>query len=112
MFHNPQTCPAKKYFRCKQRCYTSRKCRNRRSVTAVDENSEAEEEEPEEMEEYMVVVLINGVSIQMEVDTGACRTVMHNNDFMRYFKDYKIENLSFCSSQCQVRNYKWSVVLK
>lgn len=40
----------------------------------------------------LLEVSINRIEIEMEVDTGACKTVMHVNDFKRHFGSMKLSH--------------------
>lgn len=106
--HNVDECPARnwKCFACSKVGHTSKKCRSR-SVKVVDEENGASSREVDEAvpdeeytlgninkvghkESHVVQVNINNVPVSMEIDTGACRSVMHVSDYKKYFSNCEL----------------------
>ena len=106
--HDATTCPAKEWecFKCKKTGHTSRVCRGQK-VDAVQEESQSEEDENSLVLSFLSVlesgkanpesvkVEVEGKLINFEIDCGACRTVMHINDFNKYLSELNLYSVKY-----------------
>nr|CAH7734325.1 unnamed protein product [Callosobruchus chinensis] len=105
--HDPKKCPAKEWecFKCRKRGHTSHVCRGS-NVHYMEEDSQEGEQESCDVEEdeeslfllgflssleyrrenpLQVCLDIEGRKVPFEIDSGACRSVMHKKDYDKYF---------------------------
>ncbi|KAG5883796.1 hypothetical protein JTB14_036673 [Gonioctena quinquepunctata] len=97
--HNPATCPAEQCtcFSCRKRRHTSTVCKQKGKVNNVEEQSLSDENDHEE-EEFLAHLScnklnlsekagmsVNGQFLQMEVDSGAARSVISEIQFKEMF---------------------------
>ncbi|XP_074029240.1 uncharacterized protein [Leptinotarsa decemlineata] len=106
--HDPQRCPAGNWecFRCKKVGHTSRACRNTNINVMDEENQSAEEEnslvlgflsslESGKMGPEKVALEVEGKTVNFEIDSGACRTVMHIEDFSKYLSNLDVHSVNY-----------------
>lgn len=101
--HSPDVCPARSWecFLCRKKGHTSKVCRKPKKLSFqsegkirnVEDNTERQEESEDvelgflgrifngSEDSLKVKVLVEKVSFDMEIDSGACKTVMHVKDF-------------------------------
>lgn len=105
--HSHATCPAVNWecFTCRRKGHTSRMCRNK-SVKVVNEEESSEQEGNNEQHEDLYPLLsifsinrdvshriscrIENLNIDFEIDTGACKSVISEIDYKRYFSNRKL----------------------
>nr|CAH7751883.1 unnamed protein product [Callosobruchus chinensis] len=118
--HDPEKCPAKEWecFKCRKRGHTSRVCRGS-NVHYMEEDSQEGEQESCDVEEdeesllllgflssleyqrenpLQVCLDIEGRKVPFEIDSGACRSVMHKKDYDKYFS-----HLDLCKVKYDLR---------
>ncbi|XP_031342972.1 uncharacterized protein LOC116170607 [Photinus pyralis] len=103
--HNPATCPTKQWqcYNCSKQGHTSTVCMARKKVNPrvnqmdEDTSSQGQGESDESLvlghignldwnkkeEAYQVELCMESQQVKMEVDSGACRSVMHKSDFFK-----------------------------
>ncbi|KAJ8929497.1 hypothetical protein NQ314_017812 [Rhamnusium bicolor] len=103
--HYPEMCPAKhcECFKCKRKGHTSRVCRKDR-VNSLDEQDVSDSlssdacsvddlvlgflssiQDTHNEKPVQVNLKLEGRCIKFEIDSGACRTVMHIRDYQKYY---------------------------
>uniref|UniRef100_V5I8X4 CCHC-type domain-containing protein n=1 Tax=Anoplophora glabripennis TaxID=217634 RepID=V5I8X4_ANOGL len=107
--HDPNNCPAKGWecFKCKKKGHTSRVCKSP-NVNAVEEVEGEESSQDDSLVLGFLSVLgsmkedaekavldLEGRKICFEIDTGACRTVMHIDDFNKYLSNLTLYNVKY-----------------
>lgn len=107
--HNPEGCPARNWecFSCNKKGHTSRVCR-KKSVNLVEQQEPGHDSTEEDdfvgflsklsgdMEGAEKVELeLEGRKVLFEIDSGACRTVMHELDFRKYFPEYPLVPVTY-----------------
>lgn len=117
--HDPNSCPAKNWecFTCNRRGYTSKACRSAKvhlvEEDGVDEASGGKEEEADQEDSNSLVLgslsklegfsdgpekaelVVEGRRINFEINSRACRSVMHISDFQNYFPSLGLYPVKF-----------------
>ncbi|KAF5274678.1 hypothetical protein FQR65_LT16909 [Abscondita terminalis] len=106
--HDPENCPAKDWecFKCKRKGHTSRVCK-RSNVNVLEESRSSNEEEDslvlgwlsslqsrKEKPEHSSLE-VEGKEIVFEIDSGACRSVMHVKDFNKHLSDLNLYAVNY-----------------
>lgn len=109
--HDPEVCPAKDWdcFKCQKKGHTSRVCR-KVNVNTLEELDDCESSQDEDdlvlgflssiQDKYKekpvhINLEVKGKPIIFEIDTGACRTVMHIKDYRKYLSDLNLFNVKY-----------------
>ncbi|KAF2890030.1 hypothetical protein ILUMI_16143, partial [Ignelater luminosus] len=109
--HDPESCPAKNWecYHCHKKGHTSRACRKLTVnvlVKEIEENGEPDEEDSldlgfiseiqsENEKSLMVKLQIEGRLVDFEIDSGACKTVMHLLDYKKLFSRLKLYHVGY-----------------
>ncbi|KAF2888333.1 hypothetical protein ILUMI_17840 [Ignelater luminosus] len=109
--HDPESCPAKNWecYHCHKKGHTSRACRKPTVnvlVKEIKENGEPDEEDSldlgfiseiqsENEKSFMVKLQIEGRLVDFEIDSGACKTVMHLLDYKKLFSRLKLYHVGY-----------------
>ncbi|XP_050517971.1 uncharacterized protein K02A2.6-like [Diabrotica virgifera virgifera] len=95
-------------FFCKRVGHTSTVCRSKVSLLEEgDIQGEVKEEdslflgllsslEPENSAPEKIILEVEGNSILFDIDTGACRTVIHIHDFKKFLSELNIYSVNYC----------------
>lgn len=109
--HDSEKCPAKDWecFKCKLKGHTSRVCRKGRMNT-LEEQEEVESSSSEgdlvlgflssihdtrREKPAQVNLELEGRLIKFEIDSGACRTVMHSKDYHTFLSDLNLFDVTY-----------------
>lgn len=107
--HDREKCPVKgwKCFRCENFGHTSRVCKSSNVNAVMNEESNHEEEDEDNLvlgflssleaargEPEKVKLNVEGKTVIFEIDSGACRSVIHFDDFSKYFSELNFILLS------------------